>query len=183
MSVQFEFLSPLIVLAQLREFLEQGGDILLVIMLVTFLLWTLIVERYWYFWGMHGRLKQKIYSLWAGRQDKRSWYAQQVRRRLISTLRIKTEHNLSTINAVVAIAPLLGLLGTVTGMVEVFDVMAVTGSSNARGMAAGVSKATIPTMAGMVVSLSGLFFSAALKRRANLELRTVSDNMVLGEEK
>ena len=50
-----------------------------------------------------------------------------------------------------------GLLGTVTGMIEVFDVMAITGSGNARSMASGVSKATIPTMAGMVGALSGVF--------------------------
>ena len=79
----------------------------------------------------------------------------------------------------VAIAPLLGLLGTVTGMVEVFDVMAFTGSSNARAMAAGVSKATIPTMAGMVASLSGLYFSSALERRAKRSMQRVSDDMVL----
>ena len=42
-------------------------------------------------------------------------------------------------------------------MVEVFDVMAVTGSGNARAMAAGISKATLPTMAGLVVALSVCF--------------------------
>ena len=178
-----ELFSPHLVLLQLRQFLEQGGDILLLIMLVTFLLWTLIVERYWYFWCLHRRMKQKVYAIWEQRSDKQSWYAQQVRRRLISRVRVRSEHNLATIQAVVAVAPLLGLLGTVTGMVEVFDVMAFTGSSNTRGMAAGVSKATIPTMAGMVVSLSGLFFIAALKRRVRRELRTVSDQLILGGHK
>ena len=70
------------------------------------------------------------------------------------------------IKTLVAAAPLFGLLGTVTGMVEVFDVMAITGSSNARAMAAGISKATLPTMSGMVASLSGLFFIAQLESRS-----------------
>ena len=60
----------------------------------------------------------------------------------------------------------MGLLGTVTGMVEVFDVMAITGSGNARAMAAGISKATLPTMAGLVVALSGIAFITLLERKA-----------------
>ncbi len=85
--------------------------------------------------------------------------------------------NLSTINVIVAIAPLLGLLGTVVGMVTVFDVMAITGSSNARAMAEGVSKATIPTMAGMVVSLLGVLFSTILHRRAESSLDKLAQDL------
>jgi biopolymer transport protein ExbB len=44
-------------------------------------------------------------------------------------------------------------------MVYVFDVMAVTGSSNARLMAEGISRATLPTMAGLFVSVSGVMFT------------------------
>ena len=70
-------------------------------------------------------------------------------------------------------------MGTVTGMVEVFDVMAITGSSNARAMAAGISKATLPTMSGMVASLSGLFFIAQLESRSKREVSYVEDNLSL----
>ncbi|MFP4002417.1 MAG: MotA/TolQ/ExbB proton channel family protein, partial [Alphaproteobacteria bacterium] len=79
----------------------------------------------------------------------------------------------------VAVAPLFGLLGTVTGMVEVFDVMALTGSSNARAMASGITKATIPTMAGMVAALSGLYFSTQLERRARRAVERVEDDLPL----
>jgi biopolymer transport protein ExbB len=72
---------------------------------------------------------------------------------------------------------MLGLLGTVTGMIEVFDVMAMAGSGNARGMASGVSKATLPTMAGMVAALSGMLFSIQLDRFANDETQRVSDEL------
>jgi biopolymer transport protein ExbB len=54
-------------------------------------------------------------------------------------------------------------------MIEVFDVMAISGSGNARSMASGVSKATIPTMAGMVGALSGVFASAYLTRSSKAE--------------
>jgi biopolymer transport protein ExbB len=79
------------------------------------------------------------------------------------------------IKTLVALCPLLGLLGTVTGMIEVFDVMAVAGNGNPRAMASGVSMATIPTMAGMVAALSGLYMSAQLTNFARDEAQRLGD--------
>ncbi|WP_197473588.1 MotA/TolQ/ExbB proton channel family protein, partial [Oleiphilus sp. HI0066] len=70
------------------------------------------------------------------------------------------------LRGLVMICPLLGLLGTVTGMISVFDVMAYSGTGNARSMAAGISKATIPTMAGMTVAIVGLLLIARIDRLA-----------------
>ncbi len=151
-----EAINPFVVWAGLRTFLETGGNVLVVIMIATFFMWALIVERYWYFWAAHRGVVRRAASEWNDRTDHRSWNAHKIRDLLISNVRLSTEKNIGSIKALVAVAPLLGLLGTVTGMVEVFDVMAFTGSSNARAMASGVSKATIPTMAGMVASISGL---------------------------
>jgi biopolymer transport protein ExbB len=82
------------------------------------------------------------------------------------------------IQTLVAICPLLGLLGTVTGMIEVFDVMASAGNSNPRAMASGVSKATIPTMSGLLAALSGLYFSVQLKRFAQKETDELSESLI-----
>ena len=90
----------------------------------------------------------------------------------------KLERRLGLIKTAVALCPMAGLLGTVTGMIEVFDVMA-GGSGNARGMAAGVSKATLPTMAGMVAAISGMLFSIQLERRAQSESDGVESNLEL----
>ena len=59
----------------------------------------------------------------------------------------------------------------------VFDAMAAFGSSDARAMAAGVSKATIPTMAGMVAALSGVFCSTWLNRKAQHELHLLDESL------
>ena len=66
----------------------------------------------------------------------------------------------------------VGLLGTVTGMIEVLQVMACNGGGDARAMAGGVSKATLPTMAGMVVALSGF---------VSIYLNSASEKRVRGE--
>jgi len=172
-----EALNPIVVFNGLQNFLQTGGNVLVAIMAVTFVLWALIVERYWYFWAGHGSIVKRAKNDWGARHDHSSWHAHQIRRGIIGDVQLSVEQNLGLIRGLVAIAPLMGLLGTVTGMVEVFDVMAFTGSSNARLMAAGVSKATIPTMAGMVVSITGLFFSSVLDRRAKREIQQVADGL------
>ena len=90
---------------------------------------------------------------------------------------MELETGLQYIKVLVALCPLFGLLGTVTGMIEVFDVLSIAGSGNARAMAGGVSKATIPTMAGMVAALSGLLLSVRLEQHAADEGERVADRL------
>jgi biopolymer transport protein ExbB len=98
---------------------------------------------------------------------------------MISRVSLKLRFSLPVIQALVALCPLLGLMGTVTGMIMVFDVMAMSGGGNARSMAAGVSQATIPTMAGMVGALSGVFASTWLTRTAKTERMHLEDALQL----
>ena len=108
--------------------------------------------------------------------DHASWNSKQIRRVLISDLTSNLNWGLGTIGTLVALCPMLGLLGTVTGMIEVFDVMAA-GGGNTRGMAAGVSKATLPTMAGMVAAISGMLFHIQLERFAADASERVADHL------
>jgi len=164
-------------IAAVRAFIERGGDVLLLIAAVTFLMWTLMLERLWYFKVLQPREAKRVEAIWRARSDHESWFADQVRRLLVSEVRLELHHSVRTIKTLVAICPMLGLLGTVTGMIEVFDVMASSGSGNARAMASGVSKATIPTMAGMVAALSGMILSVQIERFANHETERVADHL------
>ena len=94
---------------------------------------------------------------------------------MISQTNVALKQNIGLIKALIAICPLLGLMGTVTGMVSVFDVMTYSGSGNARAMAAGVSKATVPTMAGMVAALSGVYFGTWLEHKASTKTEELED--------
>ena len=138
------------------------------IFFVAFLLWFLILERYWFIFREHPKNLTYCLSLWEKQTDK-NWHGKKVREELISILSIALNEHIQRIKTLIALCPLLGLLGTVMGMIEVFDVLAVTGTGNARAMADSISRATIPTMAGMVVALSGLYFSANLGRRVKNE--------------
>lgn len=159
----------------IRDFFEAGGDVLFGILFVTILMWTLIVERFWFYMFVLPRRVSEVKEAWNSRADTFSWHARQVRARLISEIGVECRHYLQIIKALMAILPLLGLLGTVTGMIGVFDVMAFAGTGNARLMAAGVSRATIPTMAGLVAALSGLYFASWFETKSKREVERVED--------
>lgn len=150
----------------IRDFMELGGPVLTLIGINILLMWVLIFERILYFRGERWNRILAAIAEWEERPERRSWNAHRVRETLISQLSESAHTNVNLIKTLVAVCPLLGLLGTVTGMVEVFDVLAITGSANARAMAEGVSRATVPTMAGMVGALSGVFAATILARLA-----------------
>ena len=162
---------------EVQAFLETGGDVLLVIGGVTVVMWTLMLERFYYFYRVFPGVADGVQRDWQARDDHSSWAAHQIRRLRVSEMRMQLEDGLAYIRVLVALCPLLGLLGTVTGMIEVFDVMAIAGSGNAKAMAGGVSKATIPTMAGMVAALSGLILSARLENFAADEGERLADRL------
>lgn len=163
--------------AAIEAFLDQGGDVLFLIAILTFAMWTLIFERFWYFKGGLKRDVQAALDTWEDRPERKSWNAHKIRDALISRLSDKINTNMDMIATMVSLCPLLGLLGTVTGMIEVFNVLAVTGGGDVKQMADGVSKATIPTMAGMVAALSGLFANTYLTRIAERENQLFADHL------
>jgi biopolymer transport protein ExbB len=165
---------------ELQAFLERGGPVLLVIMAATFVMWALILERLFYFRFAHKQVAAEAIAEWRSRSDRKSKLAHWVRDKLVSEVRQKAEANVQLTKAMVALAPLLGLLGTVTGMVAVFDIMAITAGADAKAMSAGVSRATIPTMAGMVASLSGVLIVSAMDRRVSRSVQQVEDQMEIG---
>lgn len=158
-------------------FMDKGGDVLWLIAILVFVMWTLIFERLWYFTFTWRKEVFEVIQAWEARSERKSWNAKQVRQRLLSQSRQAINANLPVIATLVALCPLLGLLGTVTGMIEVFNVMAVTGGGDAKSMAGGVERSTIPTMAGMVAALSGLFANTYITRMAAREQEYLQDNL------
>ncbi len=160
-----EFLIPANVIEVIGNFLNAGGPVVVALLASTFVMWLLITERGLYFLFGHRRLMGRTVDSWDNREERRSWEAYAYRERLISQVRIENQRHLNVIRALILITPLLGLLGTVTGMLEVFQVIVDTGASNARLMASGISRATIPTMTGLAVALTGVLSINYLERK------------------
>ena len=162
---------------QVDNFLLLGGDVLLLIAMAIFVMWGLIIERALFFYVRYPRKARAIRQLWDARSDHQSWQAHKIRLALLNAMKQQTRAFITTVKTVVAICPLLGLLGTVTGMIAVFDVMASAGMGNPRLMADGVAKATVPTMAGMVGALSGVFAIYWLDWQARTRIDDLADHL------
>jgi biopolymer transport protein ExbB len=163
----------------IRDFMELGGPLLRWIAVTIFLMWVLIAERLIYFRSSMKTMSREIHDSWESRSERRSWNAHQIREMMISQFEMASTKGINVIQTLVALCPLLGLMGTVTGMIGVFGVMAASGSGNVRAMAAGVSQATIPTMAGMVGALSGVLLVTLLSRRAAREVEFLEDSLTM----
>ncbi|WP_321366667.1 MotA/TolQ/ExbB proton channel family protein [uncultured Desulfuromusa sp.] len=180
--------------AQLYDYFKDGGLIMYPLLLVAVYMWTLIFERIFAFHRLEFR-DIEMTDLLQGYRDGRSFPFKTglraqigyflcrhqtedrfLNRRLLDQccmqLRPGINRNIMLIAVLAMVSPLLGLLGTVTGMITTFDVIALFGTGNARALAGGISEALITTQSGLLVSIPGVFSSAVLTLRARrLQLR------------
>lgn len=93
----------------------------------------------------------------------------------LSAQRLLLERNLNVLGTMAAVAPLIGLFGTVWGIMRAFSDMAQTGSAAPSVVAAGVAEALVTTAAGLIVAVPALMLYNHLSRRMNVML-TVAEN-------
>jgi biopolymer transport protein ExbB len=161
------------------DLIAGGGPVVLWIILAGVVLWTLVLERYWYFSRVLPREAARMLAVWRARGEHKSWCARSIRQAMISRLNAGMTSKLTLMRTLVPLAPLLGLIGTVTGMLEVFEAMALRGSADARTMAEGVSHAMICTLSGLAVSISGLYPVHYFTSRARRKTELYSDEFEL----
>lgn len=167
--MQADWLMPLNDLfLSLTEFMDQGGAVLWWLAAVVAVYWLLVIERILYLVFSFPKQRKQWIEQWHQRSEHHSWHAHAIKQGWIGQAHIALTQNLNVIKVMVSICPMLGLLGTVTGMISVFDVMATQGSSDPKLMASGISLATLPTMAGMVAALAGMFVHARLVKTCRL---------------
>ena len=164
----------------LGDFLDSGGWVTRWILGACVVLMTVVLERAWYLWRIYPKVRAATLAQWRARAEHHSWAAQRIRMALISQLRGGLEAGLPIIKVMVPMAPLLGLLGTVMGMLQVFDAMAMSKGGDTRAMADGISHAMIATMTGLVVSVLGLFFSNLFAARVRVESERLNDLIAPG---
>ena len=167
-------------------YFQRGGPVMVPLVAVSFFMWIMICERFVYYTGMEkGDLSELIAAVRGERKvpegrgmgrhialymaENRTGEGELDRRLLDQCgMRIRPgiSRNLGVICILAAVSPLLGLLGTVTGMITTFDVIAMFGTGNARALAGGISEALITTQSGLMVSIPGMLMSVLLVRKA-----------------
>ncbi len=181
---------------RMEAYIDAGGIAMVPLAAVSLVMWLLIVERALFFRRLHRKnmpLAKALDHIRDNRLPDPNIYrgavsllvARFLQRRsndrlldrfildeTVLTLNRSLNDHLALIGALAAIAPLLGLLGTVTGMIGTFDILSTFGTGNAKGMAGGISEALITTQTGLLVAIPGLYMKGFLERRVqNLKQR------------
>lgn len=138
----------------LIEYLSQGGVVIIPLVAVSLIMWILIFEKLFYIQRWRKTLNARI-----------------ERYETLQTLQAfaqKQTNNLKRYNRTIfilaGVAPLLGLLGTVTGMISTFDAISMFNTTNARSFASGISVALITTQIGLVVAIPGVLMGNYIQR-------------------
>ena len=173
------------------EFLQAGGPVMWPLLFISIWLWSLIVLKLgWLIKARSDRfdLDKEMAGLGAEhpagqgkgpRSRALALFLENRGRQMASDLRyleaaVRRQHpdiwrHLDSILVLAAVAPLLGLLGTVTGMVQTFAVINLYGTGNAQALASGISEALITTQTGLLIAIPGLFAGYVLKRQLRKE--------------
>lgn len=169
-------------LEPLEGLIDAGGAILVVIAVVATLLFSLALERVLFFRITYRRARRALIDRWTERADHLSWSALTLREVWVRELIGRLRRPLPWLKLLVALCPLLGLLGTVTGMIVVFESLTLADTSQARSMADGVSRAILPTMTGMSVAVVGLLFVSRLEQVIRREDQRLHDRLARAVE-
>ncbi|ALM52188.1 flagellar motor protein MotA [Halomonas huangheensis] len=169
-------------LEPLRWLVDAGGPVLVVIAIVAMLLFSVGLERWWFFRFHYRPARTALIQRWIARHDHTSWTAMTLREVWVQELIRGLRGPLPWLKLLVVICPLLGLLGTVTGMITVFDSLSLAAVNQARAMADGVARATLPTLTGMAVSVVGLLFITRLEHIIRREDQRLHDRLARAVE-
>jgi biopolymer transport protein ExbB len=186
------------------NYFEDGGPLMIPLLCVSLIMWLLIVERTIFLGRLYRRnmslsmaethIRENRYpdpkkyrgamALLVGRfLDLRSGNKELnkfIMDETVLNINHRLNSHLATIGILATVAPFLGLLGTVTGMIATFDVLAIFGTGNSKAMAGGISEALITTQTGLLLAIPGLYMKNFLSRRAsNLQQRLATAGLYL----
>lgn len=155
----------------LSQTLEDGGLVALILLALAVILWGVLLLR---FVRIRGKVPSSNFEVFC----KESWNDPvsdlYLKRFEVCALRLYLKRFEGFENVIILIAPLLGLLGTVQGMIETFDTLALSRlSPPADIMSSGISKAMLTTQMGLLVSLPGLFMHRVLKRQSKKRIHQI----------
>ncbi len=159
------------------ELFLAGGWVMVAILALSVVMWILILDRYYCFFRVRPRLVAEVARTWSSRPSSEPQVNRRLREALAASFNGRLSSFMVTIHVITAVLPLLGLLGTVTGMIKTFEVMTSFGTGNVRGMAEGISQALITTMAGLMTALAGMYFAGDLTQRIRRETELLRQHL------
>lgn len=184
---------------RIQDYLSAGGIIMIPLIILSVLMWALIINKAFILRQLYRKnmsrkkaaevVKADVFpdqheykgitalfiTEFLSRRSGRSSIDKFILDETVMSVVASLDKNLAFIGILASVAPLMGLLGTVTGMIATFDIISVFGTGNAKAMAGGISEALITTQTGLLVAIPGLYMRNFLTRRAeNLKQRISS---------
>lgn len=179
------------------DFILSGGPVMWPLMAASLWLWSLVLfKTFWLAWARREssdldqaraylRNSDDSYATQGPRSAALAYFQTMRTGNPISDVKLwevavrhQSPHiwrHITAITVLAAVPPLLGLLGTINGMIETFGAIQLYGTGNAQAMAVGISEALITTQTGLLLAIPGLFAAHTLRRQANkIQLRLLS---------
>lgn len=151
----------------LDELFIRGGPVLFILFFISFLIFFIFVNKYLFIYFDKSDWFTNKLDNFIQNNPPEIFSLKQVQKTYISELKRASNSNIKMLDGLIGMCPMIGLLGTVYGMIEVFEVLSFLGTGNPRAMSSGVAKATIPTMASMVITIFSLYFRQDITGRIN----------------
>lgn len=164
----------------LEELFVRGGPVLYLLFLLSGLIFYLLVDKYVFIFFKSKNFLINSVDDFSNEYSPSNTDYRFIQNTLISSVKREANKNIKILDGFIGMCPMIGLLGTVYGMIEVFEVLSFLGTGNPRAMSSGVAMATIPTMSGMVITVFGLYFRQDLISR--IESISVLLNLLLKEK-
>jgi len=149
------------------DLISRGGPVLYLLFLLTLLIFVVLINKYYFVFVDKKYWYNNKLDRFCALYPPESIKLYNVEKTFLSEFRRDSMAGIKLLDGMIGMCPMIGLLGTVYGMIEVFEVLSFLGTGNPRAMSSGVAKATIPTMASMVITLFGLYFRQDLTYRIN----------------
>ena len=149
--------------------MERGGPVMWPLLLVSLLAATLVVERF-VFWAREHR-RRAVEVIRARSAEHQENVREEDRLELIlDDEQRRLERGMTTMDTIIAAAPMLGILGTVLGVIDAFESLAARSTPDPMAVTGGISSALITTASGLVIALGVLFPYGFFRTRVRARL-------------
>lgn len=156
---------------QLDMLLDRGGPVMWTLAIIAMIVWSGLIEHLMYLREVTPGLRKQAMHLAELPTGIRS---AQLRRMHLNRARSQLQRALPLLRTLVVLCPLLGLTGTVLGMMEVFDGIAALGTTEPRALSNGISQAVLTTMAGLMIALPALYLVSLVERSIQRVMQRLS---------
>ena len=157
-----------------------AGGVLWLLLLLAVALWTLIAERYWYFLFVYPAAQEIALRRWKRYEKAELRAARRARSQIVANVFAETHRSVDFIQSLVLVMFLLGVYGSVGGLMRVLESETLGGAAGQQRVASGILSAAVPLLAAGALVLVALFFTRALRDRADRETRLLADKLRRG---